>query len=64
MPPRQIPPIRNEEKDSSIGNRDGGDLPPPLPPPPPPPLSRRQFFICGSRPFEMRDTFASRFSVT
>jgi hypothetical protein len=37
MPPRQRLSIRNEEEGSSVGDRDGGDLPPPLPPPPPPP---------------------------
>jgi hypothetical protein len=61
MPPRQGSPMRNEEEDSSVGDRDGGDLPPPLPHLSS--LSRRQFFGSDSRPFKMRDAFVSCFSV-
>jgi len=56
---RQALLIRNEEEDSSVGDRDGGDSPPPLPP-----LSRRQLFSSDSRPFRMRDAFVSHLGVT
>jgi len=64
MPPKPIPPMRCEEEDSSVGDRDGGDLHPPPPQPYPPPLSRRQFFSSGFRLFGMRDAFVNHFSVT
>jgi len=64
MPPKPIPPMHSEEEDSSVGDRNGGDLPPPPPLPYPPPLSRRQFFSSGFRLFEMRDAFVNHFSVT
>jgi hypothetical protein len=36
MPPRQRPPLHNEEGESSVGDRGGSNSPPPPPPPPPP----------------------------
>jgi hypothetical protein len=67
MPSRKGSPMSNEEEDSSVGGRDGGDLPPPLPHLTSP--LRRQiffffFFFCrDSKPLRMRDAFVSHFSA-